>query len=217
MSNGGETIPGSLNTRALFKGSWKAYRYLSRFFKLKHLRYLLHVLRKGVPKEHFWNNADLPLYLAFDSFANNFPAKRIVFMEWDCYCNVSIRDFYKEVWDADLAARHVIDPSKEPDWGHFKNGLPEGVADTPETMYGIAPLAGILLSKQGLQAICEELKRKPAWRSVFCELRVATIARHLGLSIIQLPDQKSKFLRGSPPCWEFSEIDQPAVWHMVKE
>ena len=217
VSNGGEVMQDSLNTRNLLKAKWKDYGPIAPFLKLRHLGYLWHLLKNGVPREYFWRNADMPLYLAYDATRQNISAKRYVFLEWDCYCNVDLSEFYKEVWDADLAAQHVIDSAKEPNWDHFdakysRDCPPKG----QECLYGIAPLAAILLSDQALEAICRELKDDTSWRLTFCELRVATIAKYLNLNIQQLPEYKRKFLRAAPPCWDFSEVNEPAVWHMVK-
>ena len=217
VSNGGEVMEGSLNSRDLLKGKWKNYGPVSPFLKLRHLGYLWHLFKKGVPIDYFWRNADMPLYLAYDATREKVSAKRYVFLEWDCFCNVDISKFYEEVWDADLAAQHVIDSAKEPEWNHFD---PKYSDDCPSKvkggLYGVAPLAAIMLSRHALSAICNELKSDITWRNTFCELRVATIANLLSLNIQQLPEQKRKYLRAAPPCWDFSECNEPAVWHMVK-
>ena len=217
ISNGGETLPESLNSKDLLKEAWKPYAPHSPFMKVRHLRYLWHLLRKGAPLEYFWRNADLPLYLAYDSIQKEVSAKRYILLEWDCYCNIDLSEFYREVWDADLAARHVIDPDEEPEWGHFDSKYSQDCPSKAQNcLLGVAPLAGILLSYHALSRICDELKNDISWRNTFCELRVATIAKMLDLKIQQLPDEKKKYLRGAPPFWDFSECKEPAVWHMVK-
>lgn len=159
----------------------------------------------------------MPLYLAYDATRAKLSAKRYIFLEWDCYCNIDLSEFYKEVWHADLAAQHVIDPDKDPEWGHFDHTYSSSCPEKAKgCLFGVAPLAAILLSDHALSSICDELKSDFTWRDTFCELRVATIAKFLGLNIQQMPEYKRKFLRAAPPCWDFSECNEPAVWHMVK-
>lgn len=217
VSNGGETMPCSLNTKNLLKGAWAKYRYHARFMKVRHIRYLWHLLKNGTPKEYYWSNADLPIYIAYDASREQVQADRYIHLEWDCYCNVDLREFYKEVWNADLGARHVIDPASDPDWVFFGEKYSQTYpSKAAANVCGAAPFAGVLLSDRALSLICEELKNDVGWRTTFCELRLGTLAKLLNLDIQELPEYKKKFLRGELPCWELSEINEPAVWHMVK-
>ena len=218
ISNGGDTMRGSLNSKKLLKNKWRPYAPYWPFLKLKNIGYLWHLYKKGPPKDYFWLNADLPLYLAYDKTRKKIPSKRYVFVEWDCYCNVNLRDFYKEVWQADLGGRHFFEQAKEPEWDNFIfNSRRSCPPVAKEHMVGVAPLAGILLSERALSLICQELKKNHAWVNTFCELRVGAIVSQNNLSLQSLPDHKKKYLRDKVPVWEMSEINERAVWHMVKE
>jgi hypothetical protein len=135
-------------------------------------------------------------------------AKRYVYTEWDMLYRIPMHEFYKEVWNRDLAAADYFDHDRHWFWNWFQQitTLPP---DIRKFAAGISPLAGTLMSDRLLRNIT----RRSIPRNVFCELRLATLAKASGFEIYQLPDDKSRNLT-----WNANYLRPIAspVYHPVK-
>jgi hypothetical protein len=83
-----------------------------------------------------------------------------------------IREYYREVWDADAAATAVHTPQSYAVWPWFKE-LPDELR--PFAM-GLSPLNGVMLSHRALAAVCAG----PLPPNVFCECRLGTALKAAG-------------------------------------
>ncbi len=64
--------------------------------------------------EDFWQMCDVAYYQWF--LHRPFSARRYLLMEWDCLCTMPIREAYREVWDAEVAAHTVLRPERLDYW-----------------------------------------------------------------------------------------------------
>jgi hypothetical protein len=160
-----------------------------------------------------WYNSDFLFYQGFRSRKVN--CKRWLYVEWDCYCNLPVRDFLHHVWDFEIAAPCVRLPNREPEWHWFQDigKLPERLR--PYSM-GVVPLAGTMVSDQLLTKIVDVVLAERV--AAFNELRIATIGNMLGCAAVANP-------LGNTLTWSNNSawVSEPAkanlppgIWHPVK-
>lgn len=152
-----------------------------------------------------WASCDTMLYRWFPDRAVR--ARRYVVCEWDTYATVSIPEFYAGVWDADVAAVEVVTREDAPDWLWFRY-IP-WLGALADYASGLTPFSGTLFSAAALEAIC----RGPIIRDAFCELRVATLANHAGLTLTPMPFARG-YISHDPTRIKVSAA--PGIYHPVK-
>lgn len=136
-----------------------------------------------------------------------FDAERYIVYEWDTFATTSIRDFYRPVWDADVACMEHEDPAVQ-EWSLFSEIplLPEGLR--PKAA-GLAPFACSMFSHRALLKMLEA----PLIADVFSELRAGTMANWAGQQVTPMPYARRRvswhedFIRVSPA---------PSLYHPVK-
>jgi hypothetical protein len=98
-------------------------------------------------------------------------------VEWDTFCNIPARDYYRPMWNFPFVASSVRLPHREPEWWWFTRAK-----RMPETykpfMTGIVPFMS-LLSEDALKATCTMLLENPLTVGN-SELRFATAATRCG-------------------------------------
>ncbi len=107
-------------------------------------------------------------------------------VEWDTFCNISARDYYRPVWNFPFVASSVRLPHREPEWDWFakvkKNPWFGSAKKIPESykpfVMGIVPFMS-LLSEDALKATCTMLLENPLTTGN-SELRFATAANRCG-------------------------------------
>ncbi len=79
-------------------------------------------------------------------------AERWFLVEWDAYCQQSVRAFGARVWDLPVSGPRVIWPNVDPGWSWFKftESLPLPLRDFTA---GISPLCFILIADELLQQV----------------------------------------------------------------
>ncbi len=168
------------------------------------------------PKTNPWRRCDTMLYRWF--LNRNVTAKRYILFEYDCRCTVDVVRAYADVWNADLAARDFFTPGELKDtrqgqyvprqWHWFKE-IPFFPAEDHEFVLGLAPLMGILMSHQGLEAIVNMVSR----RDIFCELRLATAAKKANLKLSEFPESLKQTIWWDP---HPKLIEKPGIYHSIK-
>jgi hypothetical protein len=137
--------------------------------------------------------------------------------EWDVFCNVPVRDYYRPVWDFPLVASSTRLMNREPEWHWFKEVKSE-VEKAPKKLpsayqpflMGMVPFI-FLASDATLKATCAMLLKEPI-QAGNGEIRFATAANRCGY-------QACGF---SPPndqiTWKlWSQLPaNPAIVHPVK-
>jgi hypothetical protein len=98
-------------------------------------------------------------------------------IEWDTYCTVSARDYYRPVWHFPFVASSVRLPKREPEWSWFREtgDLPKKFAPY---ILGAVPFL-YLVSDHALKRICEMLL-KNSLVAGNGELRFSTVANKCG-------------------------------------
>lgn len=135
-------------------------------------------------KNTAWLSTDLTVFHWFKKYGSKKRAKRYLIVEWDCWCDCKIKDYYSRVWDCDLVVPNVKYPERD-DWHWFStaNLLPNRAKPY---LSGITPLCGILISRKAMLAISKEIM-SPDYLGLNSELRLATIATMLNFDPIVNP------------------------------
>jgi hypothetical protein len=106
-------------------------------------------------------------------------------VEWDVFCGMSARDYYRPVWDFPFVVSSARLPHREPEWYWF-NLANEGAKKEPQKIpegykpfvVGMVPFL-CLVSEAALKATCAMLLENPL-RAANGELRFATAANRCG-------------------------------------
>lgn len=99
-------------------------------------------------------------------------------VDWDCWCDCNLREYFSRVWNCDVVGPCIKYPERD-DWVWFNSiyRLPPYARKYPT---GIVPFCGILLSNKAMNMICQEIL-KPEYDGLNSELRMPTIATMLNL------------------------------------
>jgi len=98
-------------------------------------------------------------------------------VEWDTFCEISVHDYYKPVWNHPFVASSVQLPYRETNWWWFQK-----VDDLPQTYkpYAIGAVPFLyLMSEHVLELICRMLLESP-FTAGNGELRFTTAANKCG-------------------------------------
>ena len=131
-----------------------------------------------------WLSTDLSIFHWYVQNKITHRSQRYLIVEWDCWCNCNLKEYYKTVWGYDIIVPGVKYPERD-DWYWFKTiqHLPEKAR---KFATGIVPLCGILLSDDAMQSISEVIL-KDEYRGLNSELRLGTVATMLGFDPIVNP------------------------------
>jgi hypothetical protein len=154
-----------------------------------------------------WRSLDAVLYTWF--LHRRVPARRYVLIEYDCLCTLPIREAYRGVWDAELAARDWFTRETNPDWPWFQE-LGQMEQRDQRHAAGVVPFAGLFASSDALGGIAHAAPHA----DVFGELRFGTTARRLGIPVEEFPEP----LRTGINWFERPlRLDQPGIFHPIKQ
>lgn len=212
LSQEGDTFRGGYNSRELTDRKWGAYRRKWNEYGWKQA---LFGDRGAQQRGFIWRNADLALYQWYTRRKEQ--AKRWVILEWDVLCTVGVREFYAEVWDADLAAVNVKRRESSPDWVFFSaSELGKLPARFRPFATGVTPLAGLLISDRALSSVVEVIAGEAGFRDSFCELRLGTAAVASGFVPVELPASAKATLQDDHT-FAVESIEGKGIWHKVKD
>jgi hypothetical protein len=157
---------------------------------------------------NLWRNMDVIVYKWFNH--RTFDADKYIFIEYDCFCNVNLIDYYKEVWDSDVAGVDFFTIKKNPRWYWFKE---EYILSLPPKerpfASAIVPCACCLFSHSALEQIIANVSKE----DIFSELRLGTAIRRLNLKFKRLPLLKRSTICWNPYPWQ---INRPGLFHGIK-
>ncbi len=164
-----------------------------------------------LPDDPPWSGADLALYAWFrHGRTEATTADRYAVVEYDMLFTVSATDYYRPVWDADLAAAQLFFAGPHYHWSWFAQSVALLPPKFRPFVAGAVPLAGTLLSHRALAAA----SAGPIPPGVFCECRLATLVNAAGLEMTEFPYAYKRSLSWRP---EFIRLDRPApAYHPVK-
>jgi hypothetical protein len=155
-----------------------------------------------------WRSVDTTFYRWFEN--RSFNARRYLSLEYDCLCTVNLRDYYSEVFDADVAGVDFFTREQNPRWKWFMSGEMDKLpAEDRKYAAGICPLTCTFYSHEAL----EEISRRIHRQDLFSELRLGTIVNKLGLAFRPLPP-----LKRSTVCWHTYpwQANRPGLFHGIK-
>ncbi|MET4083361.1 hypothetical protein ABIB40_003332 [Pedobacter sp. UYP30] len=129
-------------------------------------------------KKKAWLCSDIPMYEWYLKNSKKHPAKRYLLVEWDCWCDIDLHEYFGRVWDCDLVVPSVMYPERDA-WCWFASIklLPPAAA---KYAVGVVPFCGILIANKAFKKICKEIL-KPEYMHVISELRLGTVATMLGI------------------------------------
>lgn len=159
-----------------------------------------------------WANTDLSIYGWFRHAREaRTTSQRYVVVEYDMIYRTPMREFYKEVWDEDMAAAQLFYAGPHGYWNYF----PECIGLLPPELRpfaaAVSPLAGVMLAHRTLVAIAAQ-EIPPG---VYCECRIATLANALGFDMVEFPYAKKRNNTWHP---DFVRWDKDTeLYHPVKE
>ena len=130
-----------------------------------------------------WRSCDTMIYRWFAH--RTCDAKRYVVLEYDCWCDVDLVEFYAEYADADVVTSHY-DVGDKP-WAWFVERDRLGPEDRPFAA-GVSPIAGTMFTHAALEQVCAMASRE----DVYCELRLGTAIARCGLRVRTLEGKKQK-------------------------
>lgn len=142
------------------------------------------------PKVDPWRRCDTMLYRWF--LNRKVSAKRYVYLEYDCLCTQDLAISYRDVWNAEVAARDLVTPGV-PLWMWFQEA-DRYPAEDRAFIAGLSPLAGVFFSHDALERTVEHVIRA----DVFCELRIGTAAKKAGLTITTFPPELRANIQYNP-------------------
>lgn len=132
------------------------------------------------------------------------PARRYIYLEYDSYCTVGVREVFDSVWDADFACREFQSPIHSDNrWGGEVSALAEVERRHASWLW---PLNGFLASRDCLEAVVRGVSSAP----VFCEVRLATAVAAVGAAVATMPwwvTNSSSPVEVGP---------EPGIYHPVK-
>lgn len=159
--------------------------------------------------ENKWIGSDVMLYLWFRHCCN-IEAERYAIIEWDTLATMPLREYYRDVWDADAAGCELKTPQHTPKWEWFgAHGaqLPEALRPH---MTGLAPFNGILLSHRALERICQQ----EIPRHINNELRLGTLLNACGFRLKTIHPTTASNNQWRPD--QITITGKPGLYHPVK-
>jgi hypothetical protein len=155
-----------------------------------------------------WENADWLSYAWI--LSGNATCRRWVFVGWDVYSTMPLREFLDRSWDEAIAGVEVFAPDKDGWWPHFR-----GAGEVPETLMpyrrGVCPVCFYFASSDCATAIAELAVQHKDWAG-FCEFRLGTFAKASGYEPSVIPGARKTISWQ----WEGWTIEGRGLWHPVK-
>jgi hypothetical protein len=145
----------------------------------------------GFNPRSVWFNCDLQLYSWHRQCGGSCAAW--LYVEWDTYCAQPVMNYFKYVRDFELSAAMPKFPKRDQEWPWWteRSKLP---AEYFNYAAGLAPLTGMIISDALLGKIAAQQAALPC--NCFCEVRIATLAKYLGVSVAANP------MAGESLCWQ---------------
>ncbi len=131
-----------------------------------------------------WMCCDLPMFQWYIENGKKQNSDRYLLVEWDCWCNCDIRQYFSKVWECDVVAPAIKYPERD-DWIWFDT-IPKLPVYSRKFATGVMPMCGMFLSDHAMNEISREII-KPEYGSLISELRVGTVATMLGLDPVMNP------------------------------
>jgi hypothetical protein len=160
----------------------------------------------GWPIRSVWHEVD-KIFLRWFRRKDRPSARRYVFFEYDILVNSTAPEFYASSWNSDLAAVSIKRPKDDPSWPWWRHGPRLGVSEAH--WCGVVPMSATMWSNEAFTRLAASNR----FQDCYCELRMGTLARMLGLHLEVIPNAFRSV------SWRERDItvDQRRTWfHPVK-
>ncbi|TDQ08441.1 glycosyltransferase family 32 protein [Pedobacter metabolipauper] len=127
---------------------------------------------------------DVSLLQWYSANKDSLDAERFLLIDWACWCDVNVKEYYKGVWNADVAGPSVKYPERD-SWYWFET-IDQLPVQSRLYATGILPFCGILVSERAMDDISSEIW-KPDYLNLESELRFATVATMMGFDPVPIP------------------------------
>lgn len=131
-----------------------------------------------------WLSTDLSCFYWFRDNRGSHLSERYLIVEWDCWCDCDLKDYYNRVWDCDFVVPSVKYPERD-DWYWFST-IQKLPIQARAYATGVTPFCGMLLSRYAMETILPEII-KPEYLPLNSELRLGTVATMLNIDPIVNP------------------------------
>jgi hypothetical protein len=161
--------------------------------------------------ENGWSGADVSIYAWFrHGRSARTTADRYVWVEYDMLYRVPMEEFYREVWDDDLAGAQLFFAGPHHHWNWFPVCIPQLPPEFRPFAAGITPLSGVLLAHRTLEAVAAG----PIPPGIFAECRVGTLVNAHGFDMVEFPYPKKRNITWRE---EFLRLDKETqAYHPLK-
>jgi hypothetical protein len=187
----------------------------ARFFG-EFMGHWVHATKNGTNGTAGAHASDMVFFSAFAYYCQTVKAPRWIMMECDGFVTGPMRQIYKGVWNADVAAATVRLPETDPGWSWFHdNRLPELLK---ESRCGLVPLCGIMYSRRAISNVAVFIANNeyaiPWTLPANAELRHGSLARKCGYDPVEVPSMKDTVRVAGDYCLEDLEPDR--LYHPMK-
>jgi len=130
-----------------------------------------------------WRNCDRNLREWWKTHRNAVATERVIFLEYDVFCNVDLRDVVPGKSPiSGMVGAALKTPVRDAGWWPFREA-----AALPKPMQafavGMAPFAVLVVDRPALDAVADAAWDGLFEADVFCELRMPSLLRFLGFSV----------------------------------
>lgn len=159
------------------------------------------------PVHDEWYSNDVMIYSWFEQ--KQLAASRYAIFDYDTLCLQSVREFYSEVWDSDVACATPI-TCQDSGWYWFEPQFGASRELFGNQLAGMTPASGSFFSHEALAAMVNLAKHK-LYAPLFCECRLGTLASTAGFSIRRIRDDAASYVT-----WNDVSPTHRGIWHPVK-
>lgn len=167
--------------------------------------------------EWCWRNCD---HLIYEYFERENPRyDRYWIIEYDTFCSMPLKEFYKDVYDNPVAGSIIVKPWSDeqiPDRGGIMRQWHFFTHNTSPEIYpylrGILPVCGTMLRRDALFNIVQLWKSVREIDKLNCECRLGTLAAMAGYEPVQIRPDCHKFI-------SFVDVavrNEPGIYHRCR-
>ncbi|OYV06021.1 MAG: hypothetical protein CFE26_08560, partial [Verrucomicrobiales bacterium VVV1] len=127
----------------------------------------------GDERVRIWRNCDRHIRNWWKASRHLVKSQHVIFLEWDVVCNVPL-DRILSVQEGLVCSRIKRQHNPEDSWYWFRE-VPNLPAAMQASAIGVVPLAVLQLTREALDALCEECHDELFTSDIYCEMRTPTL------------------------------------------
>lgn len=142
--------------------------------------------------DDMWHSNDSILYRWFLS-DKKILAERYFIFDYDTYCNDSIKNYYKNVWNEQAACSDHFSIQQYHNWSWFEKHQ-QHLSIYKDRLYGISPPVSLMVKHDVLNNLIQEQINNSIWKNVFLEVRMGSILNINGVKIASIDKTKKHYI-----------------------